>query len=266
MNTPRSAGRVRFVDLVAAEWIKIRSLRSTFGLMAFGVLFAVASAWWQGHHVRVAPGAAASFNPLAYPYDQLTWAFLTVLAASFGALSVAGEYASGLIRATLTAVPARREVLLAKCVVVALSTAVFGAAASVASLYVAGAALHGQLSGLSLGQPAVLRAAVLSAALPVLGSQVGIAIGTLIRYPLGAVGATWALLLLVPTMLASGTIGLATATEATPLSAWMTLAHTAPIGAQHGPLPSPGTAWMLVIAWPLLALAVSAEAVARRDV
>lgn len=266
MSTYMPARRVRFGDLVAAEWIKIRSLRSTFWLMSFGVVFATAAAWWQGHHVRIAPGAATAFNPLSYPYDQLTWAVITVLAATFGALAIAGEYASGLVRATFTAVPARREVVLAKSLVVALTMAAFGAVASIASLYMAGAALHGQLSGLSLSQPAALRAAILSAALPVLGSQIGIGIGALIRHPLAAVGATWALILLLPTMLASSTIGLAAATEATPLSAWMTLAHTALPAAQHSPLPASGVAWVLIAAWPLLALVATTEAVARRDV
>lgn len=266
MSTSTPTGRVRFGDLAAAEWIKIRSLRSTAALMAFGVLFAAGAAWWQGHHVRIAPGAAAFFNPLSYPYDQLTWAFITVLAATFGALAVTGEYASGSIRATFTAAPARREVMLAKSLVVALTMAAFGAAASTAALYAAGAALHGRLSGLSLDQSSALRAAILSAALPVLGSQIGLAIGALVRHPLGAVGATWALILILPTMLASGTIGLADATEATPLSAWMTLAHTALPTANHSPLPTPGIAWTLISAWLLLALAATTEATARRDV
>ena len=266
MNTHVRAARIRFGDLVAAEWIKIRSLRSTFGLMAFGVLFAVVAAWWQGHHVRVAPGAAGSFNPLIYPYDQLTWAFITVLAATFGSLAITGEYASGLIRTTFVAVPARRRVILAKSLVAALCMAVFGLIASIASLYVAGYALTGQLSGLSLGQHAALRAAMLSAALPVLGSQLGIAIGALIRHPLGAVGATWAVLLLLPTMLASGTIGLGAATEAMPASAWMTLARTASTGARQSPLPPSTAAWILIVAWPLAGVVVAATAVTRRDV
>ncbi|WP_225850771.1 hypothetical protein [Streptomyces sp. HPF1205] len=173
--------------------------------------------------------------------------------------------ASGLIRATFAAVPARRRLILAKSLVVALLMAVVGLIASIASMYVAGYALTGQLSGLSLGQDAALRAAVLSAALPVIGSQVGIAIGALIRHPLGAVGTTWGLLLLLPTMLASGTIGLGAATEAMPLSAWMTLAHTGSTGAQQSPLPASAAAWILIVTWPLAGLVVTATTVTRQD-
>ncbi len=63
MSTSTRGGRARFGDLVAAEWIKVGSLRSTYGLIAFGLVFAVVAAWWEGKHVRVAPGAASSSTP-----------------------------------------------------------------------------------------------------------------------------------------------------------------------------------------------------------
>jgi ABC-2 type transport system permease protein len=266
MSAPTRGSRARFGDLVAAEWIKIRSLRSTYGLLAFGLVVAIMGAWWEGEHVRVAPGAADAFNPLIYPYNGDTWGFVTVLAATFGTMTMTGEYASGLIRATFTAVPARHRVVLAKSLVVAAVMAVFGLVASVVSLYVAGAALSGQLSGLSLDRHAALRAAVLSAALPVLGALVGIAIGALIRHPAGAVAAVWGFLLFLPVLLGSGTIGLGTATEAMPIAAWTALAHTAPGSPHPAPLPPPGLAWVLLAAWPLLGLATTWFTVARRDV
>ena len=266
MSTPTRGSRVLFGDLVAAEWIKVRSLRSNYALIVFGLVFAVVAAWWQGDHVRVAPGAALAFNPLIYPYNGASWSFITVLAATFGALTLTGEYSSGLIRATFTAVPARRRVILAKGLVVAAVMAVFGLVASIASLYVAGDALSGQLSGLSLDHPDVLRAAAVSAALPVVGALVGMAIGALIRHPAGAVGAVWGILLFLPIMLASGTIGLGAATVPLPISAWTALAHTA-LPTQHpSPLPATGIAWVLMALWPLLGLAATSVLVARRDV
>lgn len=266
MSTPTRSTRAHFGDLVAAEWIKLRSLRSNYGLLAFGFTFAVVAAWWQGKHVRVAPGAAAMLNPLIYPYDSVTWTFITVLAATFGALAMTGEYSTGLIRATFTAVPDRRRVVLAKSLVVAAVMAVFGLATAVAALYVAGAALSGQLAGLSLGSPAVLRAMALSAALPVLGALVGIAIGALIRHPSAAVGTAWAVLLFLPNLLASGTIGLGKATEVMPLPAWMALARTSPDVPHPSPLPPAGVAGALLAAWPLLGLVTTWITVARRDV
>lgn len=123
------------------------------------------------------------------------------------------------------------------------------------------------MSGLSLSNGAAVRAAILSAALPVLGSQIGMAIGALIRrHQSGAIGAAWAVLLLLPIMLASGTIGLGAVTEAMPVSVWMALAHTASTGAGQSPLPPSAAAWILLLAWPLASVAVSATVVSRRDV
>ncbi|HZX07966.1 MAG TPA: hypothetical protein VFF46_33835, partial [Kribbella sp.] len=131
MNTPTQTNQVRFHRLLGAEWIKLRSLRSNFAILAFGVLFAAVGAWRLGGHVRVAPGAASSFNPLIYPFDQLTWGFVTVLAASFGVLAITGELSTGLIRTTFTAVPDRRRVIAAKSLTVALVMLVFGLIASI---------------------------------------------------------------------------------------------------------------------------------------
>ncbi len=266
MSTPTRRNRAHFSDLVAAEWIKVRSLRSTYGLLAFGLVFAVVAAWWEGQHVRVAPGAASAFNPLIYPYNDETWGFITVLAATFGALAITGEYSSGLIRTTFTAVPARQRVILAKSLVVAAVMAVFGLVTSAASLFVARAALSGQLPGLSLDHPPALRAAALSATLPVLGALLGIAIGALIRHPSGTVATVWGTLLFLPTLLASGTIGLGRATETMPMSAWMALADTSPYTPHPSPLPPSGIAWALMAAWPLLGLATALVTVTRRDV
>ena len=265
MSTSTRGGRAGFGDLVAAEWIKVWSLRSTYGLIAFGLVFAVVAAWWEGYHVRVPPGAASSFNPLIYPYNDATWGFITVLAASFGALAVAGEYSTGLIRATFAAVPARRRVILAKGVAVSTVMAVFGLMTSLASLYVAGAALSGQLSGLSLDHPDVLRAAALSALLPVIGALVGMAIGALIRHPAEAVSIAWGVLLFLPNLLGSATIGLGKAVEGMPMSAWMAIAHTSPDTPHPSPLPAVVVAWILMAAWPLLGLAATSVIVTRRD-
>jgi len=253
------------MNLIAAEWIKIRSLRSTYGLLVLGLGFAAAAAWWLGSRVHIAPGAASSFNPLIYPYNDTTWGFLTVLAATFGALVIAGEYSTGLIRTTFIAVPARHQVVLAKALVASAVMAVFGVTASLVSLYVAGAALSGQLSGLSLDQPVVLRAAALSALLPVLGVLVGMAIGALLRHPAAAIGAVWGVLLLLPAVLGSGTIDLGSVTQAMPLAAWAAIAHTSTPGPHPTSLPGTGVAWALIAVWPLLSLATATVAITRRD-
>lgn len=52
---------------------------------------------------------------------------LALAAGAIGAVSVTGEYGSGLIRTTFTAVPARRSVMAAKAIVLTAVMTVFGA-------------------------------------------------------------------------------------------------------------------------------------------
>lgn len=257
--------RARFADLLAAEWIKIRCLRSLYGLFALGLAIAVASAWWCGEHVRVAPGAARSFNPLIYPFNDLTWGFLADLAASFGALTVAGEYSSGLIHATFTAVPSRHRVTTAKALIVTATMAVFGLLDALASVPTASAALSGQLTGPSLTSAGVLRAVLACALLLPVAGLIGMTIGALIRHPAAAVTTAWAALLFLPDLLASGTINLPALAEGAPLTVWATIADTQPYSQHPAPLPSTPVAWVLYATWPLAALAVTMVVVGRRD-
>lgn len=263
MTTP--SDRARFTDLLAAEWIKIRSLRSLYGLFALGLAVALVSAWWTGGHVRVAPGAASFFNPLIYPFNDLTWDFLAVLAASFGALAVAGEYSSGLIRATFTAVPSRHRVMAAKALIVAATMAVFGLLSALASVPVAGAALSGRLTGLSFTSAGVLRAVLASTLLLPVAALIGMTVGALIRHPAAAVTTAWAGLFFLPDLLGSGTINLPALAEAAPLTVWTAIANTQQHSQHPAPLLSEPVAWVLYAAWPLAALAVTMLVVGRRD-
>lgn len=259
--------RARFRDLAAAEWIKIRGQRSSFFLAAFCVMWAGAGAWFSAGRVRVAPGAARFFNPLIYPFNDTTWSLLAVLAATFGALSIAGEYASGLIRSTFVAVSTRGRVVAAKAMVVAVLMACVGLACAATALPIAGSRLVGQLTGLGPTGPGVPQAVLASALLPAISALIGMAIGALIRHPAGAVAVTWSALLFLPELLGSGSINLPTAAEGMPVQLWTAISHTQPISPHPAPLASAPVACLLYYAaWPVIALAATVWVVRRRDV
>ena len=93
--------------LLAAEWIKLWSLRSTAWLLGLGALMvvgmsAVASVRTVQTWPTLDPLAQAQFEPLT---DMLTLAVLAlpIVAGCVGALSVVGEYATGMIRTTFIA-------------------------------------------------------------------------------------------------------------------------------------------------------------------
>ncbi|MGW2230952.1 ABC transporter permease subunit [Streptomyces formicae] len=272
-----TAHRARFADLLAAEWIKLWSLRSTFWVLGGGALTVIGinanSAWSNARRLADLPPPPADvdevflFDPLGTAFVDPAWQLLMVVAATVGALSVVGEYASGLIRTTFTAVPDRRAVVAAKASVVAAVLCVLGAVVAGVSFGVTQALLRDE-GGLSVGDPGALRAVAASALLAPVCALVGMALGALVRHAAGTVVAVVGVLLLLPALFQGDTyqwvkeIG-----DAMPLSAWERLVENP---ARSGPVEkypvSVTEAWTVLAAWPLVAAAVAVFAVDRRDV
>ena len=102
---------------VAREWTKLRSVRSTrWSLLVATVLtigFPISpSAVISTHWGSRSPGDRANFNPLdpALIGSQIAQLAIGVL----GVLVISGEYSTGMIRASFTAVPKRLPVLWAR--------------------------------------------------------------------------------------------------------------------------------------------------------
>lgn len=114
------------IDVLAAEWIKIRTVRATYvvlGVVAGAVGLAALLMWYV---TVVWDRMSAPERGHVYASDMTdvtTWAAQLAFAV-LGVLTVSSEYATGLIRTTLTAVPARRTVLWAKAAVTAGSALV----------------------------------------------------------------------------------------------------------------------------------------------
>jgi hypothetical protein len=126
---------------------------------------------------------------------------------SFGVLAITSEYATGLIRTTLTAIPRRGEVFASKVVIVATTAVVTGAVASIVSFLTAQPLLHGggfvppAYPIVTLADPGVLRAVLGTALFLTALALFAFGIGGVVRHTGGA--ATIALgVVLVPTVLA----------------------------------------------------------------
>ena len=187
---PAVAGRipvhnVTFGGVLHSEWIKLRSLRSTVIVGALTVLAVVA--------YPVPLTYQHGTNPIA---ESLTGVYLAPLTVSIlGVLVITGEYTTGMIRATLCAVPRRLGVLWAKAVV--LTLAVFPVALiSTLAAFLAGQARYGR-HGVSLSAPGALRAVIGAALFLTVLGLLGLGLGALIRNTAGgvtaAVGVTFVL-------------------------------------------------------------------------
>lgn len=108
------AGRQTFWRAVRAEWIKLRTLRSTWVSSAVVLLLTAAI----GAAVCLA-AANPNIQGAGAAYRIVTGTtFGQIVVAVLGALVATGEYSSGQIRSTLAAVPRRSRTFWAKALVV----------------------------------------------------------------------------------------------------------------------------------------------------
>ncbi|GAA4248950.1 ABC transporter permease [Dactylosporangium darangshiense] len=109
----------------AAEWIKLRTLRSTRWPLGLTVVVAGGMAYLIGISFAHANPATLRYDAMFASFYSLSFAQLALVV--FAVIAVSGEYGSGTIRPSLAAVPRRTAFYLAKMGAVALCLA--GAAA-----------------------------------------------------------------------------------------------------------------------------------------
>jgi ABC-2 type transport system permease protein len=187
--TAEPAGRL-LPAVLRSEWTKLRSVRSTvWALLAtigitvgFGSLFCLA---YTARYDRLGVGERRSIDPTLLSLRGL---FLSSLAIGvLGVLVMSSEYATGMIRATFTAVPQRRTVLAAKTVVFGAVALVIGVASAFAAFGAGQAILHRKHLGTSLSDPAVLRAVVGAGIYLTIVGLLGLALGAILRRTAGAI-------------------------------------------------------------------------------
>ncbi|MFG2038045.1 ABC transporter permease [Dactylosporangium sp. NPDC048998] len=130
------------MNAFAAEWIKVRTLRSTPWTLALTVLVAAGIAFLVGMSFRHADPATSRFDAMFATFYGLSLAQLALVV--FAVLAVGGEYGTGTIRPSLAAVPRRGTFYLGKVGTVGLCAAAVSAL-SVAAAFVAGQAGLGPL-------------------------------------------------------------------------------------------------------------------------
>jgi hypothetical protein len=180
------------VDVVRSEWTKLRTVASTrwtllacwAGTIGIGLIVcASVASRWSG----LSPGQQASFDPTS---RSLTGLLLGELAVGIlGALVITSEYATGMIRSTLAAVPGRRVVLAAKAAVLAVPTLIVGVTASVIAFLGGQALLASTGVGVSLGSSGGLRAVIGGGVCLMLLALLGFGLGAIFRRTAGAIGA-----------------------------------------------------------------------------
>jgi ABC-2 type transport system permease protein len=181
-NAP--ALRVTQAGVLLAEVTKFRSLRSTWYtlltavalMIGIGALFSAVTA--SQYHTFSAAGKAA-FNPAATSLQGTV--FAVVAFGVLGVLLMSGEYTTGMIRSSLTAVPRRLPVLWGKLAVFAAAIFPVSLAASLISFLAGQALLNRHHLGVALTAPGSLRPVTGAALYVTVAGLIGVALGTLFR-------------------------------------------------------------------------------------
>ncbi len=187
---PRRQG---FGHLMLAEWTKIRSVRSTVWTLILFVIITVGltalitwvtEANWNGPHAA-ARDATALRDPTSIIYGvSIYLGQLTICV--LGVLLITTEYSTGVIRASLLAVPKRLPMLAAKITVFAILMTVLAELVAFGSFFVGSAILHSRVS-VSLSDFGVLRATIGAGLYLAAFGLFAMGIGAILRNTAGAI-------------------------------------------------------------------------------
>jgi ABC-2 type transport system permease protein len=203
-------GNVTFARATRAEWIKFRTLRSSWltlgaavALMAIiGVVigYATSDADWSGASGDGSPSSLDSSLKLASaPLRGFLVAQLVV--GVLGILLVTGEYATGMIRSTFTAVPRRLRVVGAKAAVFGIVALVAMTLGSFGAFYGAQIFLGPEGHGSTLSDPGALRSVAGAGLYLTLIGLLGAGIGWIVRSTAGAITVVVGLVLILPNLM-----------------------------------------------------------------
>ncbi|MFE2411437.1 ABC transporter permease subunit [Kitasatospora sp. NPDC059408] len=256
---------VTLARAVHAEWIKFRSLRSTYWTLGitvaltigFGALlcWGTVSRWDHLPADERMHFGAAEHSLLGYHFAQLAIGVL-------GVLIITGEYSTGMIRASLSAVPKRLPVLWAKAAVFGAVAWAVSTVACLIAFFVGQSILASKHLDTTLGAPGVTRVVFGMGLYLTAVGLLAVGLGTLIRNTAGGIASVFGVLMLLPLL-----------TEALPSSWRDTISPYLPGNAgqalatlQQGPHDlAPWTGFGVMCLYVLAALIGAAVVLKRRD-
>ncbi|MGH1564003.1 ABC transporter permease [Mumia sp. DW29H23] len=200
--------RQGFGDVLRSEWIKLRTVRSTWwtlaALVGLGAGLTIVMCWGNAEWLA-SEGADES------PGSFITWGMMIaqITAVVLGVLAVTNEYGTGMVRTTFAAVPRRGRVFAAKALLVSGVLFVVGTATALIGYFGGNFFLDREGIGMAL-EGDVLRSMYGSGLYMAGLGLLSLAVGTLLRHTAGAITITIAVVFVVSNMVAliPGDIGL----------------------------------------------------------
>ena len=201
MTVPRPP-RLHVADVLRSELCKLTSVRSTYWALLAAVVgnvgLAALLAIFLPEHLSAQDKRTLDTVRVSLGGIHLSQVAFGVL----GVLAIASEYTSGMIRASLSAVPQRRLLLAAKLLVFAGVALPVGVLSSLASYAVFETLLADDGLATSLGDPGVLRAVVGGGLFLTALGMLGLGLGAVLRSSTGAIATLLSVVLVPPLLLA----------------------------------------------------------------
>jgi ABC-type transport system involved in multi-copper enzyme maturation permease subunit len=265
---PAWTGKLRVTQLrvVHSEWTKLYSLRSTRWSMftavlltvGFSSLFAVITSSRWGN---MRPSERADRHPLDIALRPLLFAQLAI--GVLGVLVMTGEYSTGMIRSTITAVPRRLPVLWAKVAVFAAATFALMLPAVLAAFFASQAILsRHDILQISFSAPGVARAVIGGALYLTVAGVFALALGAMTRNTAAGISSFVAVFFVIPPIL-----DILPSSWNNAISPYLPNNAGGDVFALHpssGNL-SPWGGFALFVGYTALALAIAAVLLGRRD-
>ena len=204
---PRAAhtGRVTQARVAFSEWTKLYSLRSTRWSLLAAILLTIAfpvifAAVTSSHWGSMNPHDRADRPPLDIALAGVNVSQLAI--AVLGVLVITGEYSTGMIRASFTAVPKRLPVLWAKTGVFALVTLLLMLPPVLISFVASQAILsRHHILQISFSHAGVARSVIGGAVYLMLVGIFALGIGAIVRNTAGGIATFAAIFFVIPPLM-----------------------------------------------------------------
>jgi hypothetical protein len=280
-HIPKNGPHLSFLRVLRSEWIKITTVPSTVILLACTLVVMVGIAALLAWSLQTAQaqinsgGPAPQMGPPGEPAPDIGdlarttpasgTVFGQLLIASLAVVLIASEWATGMIRSTMVAVPRRIPALVAKNVIAAVVSFLVGALAALIAYFTVQPILEVQDLGFALAGDGVGASIINTGTFLALVAVISMGIGTLLRNTAGGVVTAVGLFFVLPVIvdLISGLADwIPDAARFLPSNAGSQLVA---VTVEEGAL----TQWeggLVLGAWALVLLVASLVVAGRRDV
>lgn len=271
-------GDLGFGGVIHSEWVKFRSVRSTWWAYATLLVLTIGAGVQMSSSLSFIGMSGVptqdAIQDIAVYAITVSTDFGALIVGVLGVIVIAGEYGTGMIQSTVTAVPRRLPILFAKALVLAVATFVVSAVTFALTVPVSVSLFANNGIAVRLDDPQYWIALSGGVGYLVLVSLIGFSIGALLRGTAGGTAVTLGFLLVAPIVLNFLPTGAANFAILLPAAAgdllqsypteqsWVDLAAPTP---SSDWITEPWQAGLALIGWVVVLFTAAAVLLKRRD-